>query len=288
MEQKHAQSLQSQGLEALKSYYNNYVNLYSATQPGWIKSIRYFIDWLETAPVSAVSKAEQYEFSIRQINYYAHLEGFKTSGSVEYTRSCNAEYSGFIVNSHKISEFITNFHFSSSADSQVVPAELSKICMEEGRGVFKSNFPDFVYYSEKTRLISYNITSPEKQSFIDCVLIYPFKDKQLELPFIVYNGQCYIDKKEPKRTGGCYVATCVYGSYDCAEVWTLRRYRDFSLNNTRRGRLFIRAYYKISPAIVRLFGEKPWFKKVCKKYLDKKIARLHRQGIESTPYDDLY
>ena len=28
------------------------------------------------------------------------------------------------------------------------------------------------------------------------------------------------------KTGGCYVATAVYGSYDCPQVWTLRRYRD--------------------------------------------------------------
>ena len=28
-------------------------------------------------------------------------------------------------------------------------------------------------------------------------------------------------------SGGCYVATAVYGSYDCPEVWVLRRYRDF-------------------------------------------------------------
>ena len=26
--------------------------------------------------------------------------------------------------------------------------------------------------------------------------------------------------------GGCYVATAVYGSYDCPQVWTLRRYRE--------------------------------------------------------------
>src|SRR5699024_12626084 len=26
----------------------------------------------------------------------------------------------------------------------------------------------------------------------------------------------------PQSSGGCYVATAVYGSYDCPEVWTLR------------------------------------------------------------------
>ena len=33
-------------------------------------------------------------------------------------------------------------------------------------------------------------------------------------------------------SGGCYVATAVYGSYDCPQVWTLRRYRDDTLAET--------------------------------------------------------
>ncbi|NLX93020.1 MAG: hypothetical protein GXZ02_03995, partial [Clostridiales bacterium] len=40
-------------------------------------------------------------------------------------------------------------------------------------------------------------------------------------------------------TGGCYVATAVYGSYDCPQVWTLRRYRDYTLAETWYGRAFI-------------------------------------------------
>ena len=32
---------------------------------------------------------------------------------------------------------------------------------------------------------------------------------------------------------GCYVATAVYGSYDCPEVWTLRRYRDDTLYSSK-------------------------------------------------------
>ena len=41
-------------------------------------------------------------------------------------------------------------------------------------------------------------------------------------------------------SGGCYVATAVYGSYDCPQVWTLRRYRDYTLAETWYGRAFIR------------------------------------------------
>ena len=38
--------------------------------------------------------------------------------------------------------------------------------------------------------------------------------------------------RRPQNSGGCYVATCVYGSYDCPQVWTLRRFRDNTLAET--------------------------------------------------------
>lgn len=56
-------------------------------------------------------------------------------------------------------------------------------------------------------------------------------------------------------SGGCYVATCVYGSYDCPKVWTLRRFRDNVLAKSIDGRAFIRTYYAISPTLVRWFGD---------------------------------
>jgi len=85
---------------------------------------------------------------------------------------------------------------------------------------------------------------------------------------------------------GCYVATSVYGSYDCPEVWTLRRYRDFKLSNTRRGRFFIKFYYKTSPALIKMFGKTRLFQRIAKRFLDRKTAKLQKQGFESTPYKD--
>ena len=35
-----------------------------------------------------------------------------------------------------------------------------------------------------------------------------------------------IDEKV-QNENGCYIATCVYGSYDCPQVLTLRRFRDY-------------------------------------------------------------
>ena len=89
-------------------------------------------------------------------------------------------------------------------------------------------------------------------------------------------------------TSACYVATAVYGSYDCPEVWTLRRFRDFTLDETWYGRLFIKAYYATSPTFVKYFGNVKIFKSQGKKLLDRWVAKLNRKGYESTPYEDKY
>lgn len=86
--------------------------------------------------------------------------------------------------------------------------------------------------------------------------------------------------------GGCYVATAVYGSYDCPEVWTLRRFRDNTLAATWYGRAFIRTYYAISPTLVKRFGYTKWFKKMWKDRLDKMVNNLQISGFDSTPYKD--
>lgn len=86
--------------------------------------------------------------------------------------------------------------------------------------------------------------------------------------------------------GGCYVATAVYGSYDCPEVWTLRRFRDYTLAESVFGRLFIRLYYAVSPTLVKWFGKTEWFKNLWKPTLDKMVAKLNADGVEDTPYED--
>lgn len=85
---------------------------------------------------------------------------------------------------------------------------------------------------------------------------------------------------------GCYVATAVYGSYDCPQVWTLRRFRDYTLAATWYGRAFIRVYYAISPTLVKWFGDTEWFKKMWKGKLDRMVSNLNAEGVEDTPYQD--
>lgn len=85
---------------------------------------------------------------------------------------------------------------------------------------------------------------------------------------------------------GCYIATCVYGSYDCPEVWLLRRFRDYCLAESCIGRCFIKFYYKTSPTLVKYYGELIWFKKIGKYILDKLICILSNKGYSNTPYKD--
>lgn len=85
---------------------------------------------------------------------------------------------------------------------------------------------------------------------------------------------------------GCYIATCVYGSYDCPQVWALRRYRDYYLKKRILGRAFIRFYYAISPKLIRILGGQNWFRKIWKRYLDKKVSILKDSGYKDTPYND--
>lgn len=89
-----------------------------------------------------------------------------------------------------------------------------------------------------------------------------------------------------QNSGGCYVATAVYGSYDCPQVWTLRRYRDYTLAETWYGRAFIRTYYAISPTLVKWFGHTNWFKKMWKGKLDRMVSDLNAKGVQDTPYQD--
>lgn len=97
----------------------------------------------------------------------------------------------------------------------------------------------------------------------------------------------YIDINTPSKSKqGCYIATAVYGSYDCPQVWVLRRFRDKTLASTWYGRTFIYVYYTISPTLVKYFGHTKWFQKMWRNSLDKLILKLENNGIESSPYCD--
>ena len=106
--------------------------------------------------------------------------------------------------------------------------------------------------------------------------------------FLKQYDPTYVAPQITRKGNGCYVAMCVYGDYDCPEVWVLRRYRDLKLRKNWYGRLFIRIYYLVSPTIVKWFGKTKWFNKFFKKRLDKMVNSLKLKGYKSTYYKDLH
>lgn len=88
------------------------------------------------------------------------------------------------------------------------------------------------------------------------------------------------------KSQGCYIATAVYGSYNCPEVWTLRRYRDEVLAKTLGGKAFISCYYAISPKLVKWFGNNKTFIRLWKNFLDNKVDKLNKNGVSNKEYHD--
>lgn len=128
----------------------------------------------------------------------------------------------------------------------------------------------------------FNENQTKLQSIYNSDVDAPDEFKQEIEELLATDINTYIKKK------GCYVATCVYGSYDCPEVWVLRRFRDYTLDETIYGRAFIKMYYAISPKMVKVFGDSKLFKKIWKKVLDKMIAKLKISGYQDTKYVDKY
>ena len=130
-----------------------------------------------------------------------------------------------------------------------------------------------------TKLLTQNDYIKEKQLILDKVAIVQKYNPDYKL------GVFRKDNNNPDEEG-CYIATAVYGSYDCPEVWTLRRFRDYTLYESWYGRVFIRTYYAISPTLVRWFGQTQWFKKTWSTLLDRFVIRLNNDGFANTPYND--
>ena len=108
------------------------------------------------------------------------------------------------------------------------------------------------------------------------------KKEQLE---IAAHDPNYKIEKVPSK-GACYVATAVYGSYDCPQVWVLRRFRDEVLLPMCCGRLFVKTYYAASPILLNHFGNNIIFKTFCMTVLDLFIMHLKIKGFSDEPYDD--
>ena len=77
-----------------------------------------------------------------------------------------------------------------------------------------------------------------------------------------------------KSSGGCYVATAVYGSYEAPEVMVLRKFRDERLQQSVVGRSFIAVYYAVSPTLARHLPKSRNLSSWIRRLLDSIVDRL--------------
>lgn len=84
----------------------------------------------------------------------------------------------------------------------------------------------------------------------------------------------------------CYMATYVFDSYNCPELWVLRRFRDKKLYSEKSIFPYIDLYYQISPKILKLFERSTTFQSFVKSFLFRLVQYLKSRGYEDTPYSD--
>ncbi len=117
---------------------------------------------------------------------------------------------------------------------------------------------------------------------IGTFLVENYKYKTRRSKFLPHSYPCDMEY----RSEGCYIATAIYGSYDCLEVLTLRRFRDEVLSKTWYGKVFIQIYYAVSPKLIEVFGEVELVRGFCKKKLDRVVSYLNGKGISPDKYID--
>lgn len=74
------------------------------------------------------------------------------------------------------------------------------------------------------------------------------------------------------NSGGCYIATMVYGNYDHPQVMVLRNFRDTYLAKRDWGKRFIRFYYKHSPGWVERLKNHKRINQAIKLILDSFVS----------------
>lgn len=75
-------------------------------------------------------------------------------------------------------------------------------------------------------------------------------------------------------SGGCYIATMVYGDYDHPQVMVLRKFRDEKLVHVMFGKSFISLYYAISPHLVKLLKDKQGINRVIRNLLNPLVTKV--------------
>lgn len=89
------------------------------------------------------------------------------------------------------------------------------------------------------------------------------------------DSQRVISEMNKSSDRRCYVATAIFGNTS-PETTVLRKWRDQTLSQYYAGRLFIQAYYKISPVLLRIMPS--WTKPITKSILIRFVQAIRNNN----------
>jgi hypothetical protein len=82
--------------------------------------------------------------------------------------------------------------------------------------------------------------------------------------------------------GACFIATAAFGSYRAPEVILLQKFRDQFLLTNAPGRLFVTAYYRLSPALADFISRYDSLRRATRLALKPLVFSIqHRFGVYS-------
>lgn len=222
--------------------------------------------------------AKEYTAKIAEIIYYSCIEAYNNNIYKKYCENEKPNLKQLERYVNLAGALIDLIYFAIDLDDNDDESDIERwnayitICTQIESAVY--------YEYENGIYIKYGLNKEAQDAFIDLIMTAHTELNKIDSSHVIPQ------RPKPSKTRGCYVATSVYGSYDCPQVWTLRRYRDYILAKTWYGRLFIHTYYAVSPSLVKWFGHTVWFKKIWRGKLDHIVQSLQSKGIKSTPYQD--
>lgn len=228
------------------------------------EGIKFLEDWIEDAPNRKVfaEVREESVFIIEQLNNI-------TFASVDNARAllyaCRPKLNSMKI---KLGKNSTPYLNLSSAVANNVLGICIKI-VNDGQVEIQYNPSHIIQYMVAIPKVIEIITIIESLDVTPEIANHIRNNKQIIVG--INSTLNSIKTKQQRSSGGCYIATSVYGSYEHPQVIKLRSFRDNKLLQNRFGILFVKAYYFVSPKLAKWLGKKPSIQIKVRKLLDKLI-----------------
>ncbi|WP_260309092.1 MULTISPECIES: tetratricopeptide repeat protein [Lactococcus] len=146
-------------------------------------------------------------------------------------------------------------------------------------------FRDYkLYYKGEEVVHKYKTSSDFREPYIEIYRETVELMKSID-PNVTPDQINAVGTKYQEKSEGCYVATAIYQTYDCPELWVLRRFRDNTLYHHYLGKKFIHFYYKVSPKLIIRFENSIHIKKTTKKFINRFVSLLILLGYSSEKYN---